>query len=383
MHEYLNALSPIRVYQMREADTRSIANFQMLAACMIQLNMDVYLYQHMVLLVDVTSDNIKYSFLVKQAESTEWVDMNHIPEECKDYRALYKKFKIVIPEVIHSFDCQEETEFICVLLDFSENDMWFYFYMSSKGEAVRKCFRNTLAIDTSNQIIKKSYFSKDDEIDEVIYNITKLNKNYYGKIENLKSAIEVYEKQIKMFPNIKMERSEISLEQVTEVEKAMGVIFSDELREWFTYIGNIEKNFVGYLMGLEILSINEMFEVWKEWREFDNDSELNESILYTSFPQDAIQLRYCHPQWIPIAHDFSGNYIGVDLVPYNMGRYGQVINFGRDEYHKVVFADTLCTFLEFLIANQNDMVMMRIGSEKIYINKENINPIDWMKSQVL
>ena len=62
-------------------------------------------------------------------------------------------------------------------------------------------------------------------------------------------------------------------------------------------------------------------------------------------PPDAIQKVYAHPQWIPLAKDFSGNNIAVDLCPGPRGTWGQVILFGRDCDTKYVVARSWASFL--------------------------------------
>jgi len=49
-----------------------------------------------------------------------------------------------------------------------------------------------------------------------------------------------------------------------------------------------------------------------------------------SQPPNAIQKAYVHPAWIPMARDWGGNNICVDLAPASNGKWGQVILMGRD-----------------------------------------------------
>lgn len=64
-----------------------------------------------------------------------------------------------------------------------------------------------------------------------------------------------------------------------------------------------------------------------------------------SRPPDTIQKVYAHPAWIPLAKDFSGNNIAVDLCPGPRGTWGQVILFGRDCETKYVVARSWASFL--------------------------------------
>ncbi|RAO68519.1 uncharacterized protein BHQ10_004531 [Talaromyces amestolkiae] len=64
-----------------------------------------------------------------------------------------------------------------------------------------------------------------------------------------------------------------------------------------------------------------------------------------SQPPRAIQKTYAHPGWIPLARDWGGNCIAVDLAPGPAGKWGQVIIFGRDYDCKYVVARSWAAFL--------------------------------------
>jgi cell wall assembly regulator SMI1 len=57
-----------------------------------------------------------------------------------------------------------------------------------------------------------------------------------------------------------------------------------------------------------------------------------------SQPPGAVQKAYAHPAWIPLARDWGGNYLAVDLAPGPNGQWGQIIIFGRDYDCKYVVA---------------------------------------------
>ncbi len=64
-----------------------------------------------------------------------------------------------------------------------------------------------------------------------------------------------------------------------------------------------------------------------------------------SQPPNAIQKVYAHPAWIPLARDWGGNNLAVDLAPGPAGKWGQVILFGRDYDCKYVIARSWSAFL--------------------------------------
>lgn len=110
----------------------------------------------------------------------------------------------------------------------------------------------------------------------------------------------------------------------------------------------------GLFYGMTFLSLQGAAEHWKEWQALrdrccaEETAGLNE--YATSVPADTIATVYSDPGWIPVAHDYGGNYLGVDLAPGPAGTVGQVINFGRDEDRKFVLAPSFDAFVERLLA---------------------------------
>lgn len=64
-----------------------------------------------------------------------------------------------------------------------------------------------------------------------------------------------------------------------------------------------------------------------------------------SQPPNAIQKAYVHPAWIPLARDWGGNNICVDLAPGPTGKWGQIIIMGRDYDCKYVVSRSWAAFL--------------------------------------
>lgn len=96
----------------------------------------------------------------------------------------------------------------------------------------------------------------------------------------------------------------------------------------------------GLFFGLALLSLEEVYEEWKFWREVDDDPatganpRLKERMK--SIPSGYIRCDYSNRGWIPLVTDRVGNYIGIDINPDEKGRPGQVIIFGREFDTKVV-----------------------------------------------
>ena len=72
-----------------------------------------------------------------------------------------------------------------------------------------------------------------------------------------------------------------------------------------------------------------------------------------SQPSGAIQKVYVHPAWIPLARDWGGNNLAVDLAPGPNGKWGQIILFGRDYDCKYVVARSWSAFLAIVADDLN------------------------------
>ena len=91
------------------------------------------------------------------------------------------------------------------------------------------------------------------------------------------------------------------------------------------------------------------------WREELSDRQ-------DSQPPGAVQRVYAHASWIPLARDWGGNNLAVDLAPGPAGKWGQVILFGRDYDCKYVVARSWAALLAMLADD--------ICSGKVQIDEE-------------
>lgn len=82
-----------------------------------------------------------------------------------------------------------------------------------------------------------------------------------------------------------------------------------------------------------------------------------------SQPPRAVQKAYAHPSWIPLARDWGGNNIAVDLAPGPAGKWGQVIIFGRDYDCKYVVARSWAAFIATLADD--------LTSPHVFVDEEN------------
>lgn len=137
----------------------------------------------------------------------------------------------------------------------------------------------------------------------------------------------------------------------------------------------------GIIFGCMLLDCEEIVQEWENWKKV-NQEYLTEPVNYKpstpvkalgggssssskppaqssqnplwrqdllakqdSQPAGAIQKVYAHPAWIPLARDWGGNNLAVDLAPGPTGKWGQVILFGRDYDCKYVVARSWSAFI--------------------------------------
>jgi cell wall assembly regulator SMI1 len=104
----------------------------------------------------------------------------------------------------------------------------------------------------------------------------------------------------------------------------------------------------GLLLGCSVLSLDDIKREMDIWDQVMRENpEFSEGWESKSFPPEFIQEVYCSPKgWVGLANDGCGNSFAVDLAPGTMGKFGQVIVFGRDYNDKCVVADSWTEFLD-------------------------------------
>lgn len=173
-----------------------------------------------------------------------------------------------------------------------------------------------------------------------------LFEKYFNIPSSHKKIMEKYHKLYDENGNRKPQRK----------KSAPRLVLNEELEEWFDNFETKKNSVQQLLCGMQLMDRTQMEAEWKSWREFDGDEVLNDKSCFSSHPIGAIKRLYSNPKWIPIAHDGSGNYIGVDLNSDKLGENGQVINFGRDENDKYVFASSISEFVELLNNKKDSLV---------------------------
>lgn len=179
-----------------------------------------------------------------------------------------------------------------------------------------------------------------------------------------------------------------TVNDVNMLEHELDCTLPQEVRESLQIHDGQERGGLptGVVFGCMMLDVEEIIQEWQQWRTV-NEAYLSEQRSYeipqaplkafagssssavpiaqaqpTSNPQwraelldkqdsqppNAIQKVYAHPAWIPLARDWGGNNIAIDLAPGPTGRWGQVILMGRDYDCKYVISRSWSAFLATL-----------------------------------
>ncbi len=138
-------------------------------------------------------------------------------------------------------------------------------------------------------------------------------------------------------------------EKLDAFERLIGFELPQAYRQLYLWHDGEEHDRWGHLYGLPLLPLEEAAAQWKAWNGVLADFGGNRyEIRAGAWPQGAVDPAYINPRWIPLTHDGSGNHIGIDFDPWPGGRIGQVILYGRDEDVKMVLAQSLGSFLEWI-----------------------------------
>ncbi|KAK3378017.1 hypothetical protein B0H63DRAFT_495707 [Podospora didyma] len=198
-----------------------------------------------------------------------------------------------------------------------------------------------------------------------------------------------------------------TLNDLNELEHQLDCSLPQDVRESLMIHDGQERggNPTGIIFGSMLLDCEEIVQEWDNWRKVNQEYLLETSVARPSVPskalggssqasssratpgspapsnssrnttwrQDlqerqasvppgAVQKAYAHPAWIPLARDWGGNNLAIDLAPGPKGTWGQVILFGRDYDTKYVVARSWAAFLA--------VVTDDLGSGRWFVDEE-------------
>jgi cell wall assembly regulator SMI1 len=156
--------------------------------------------------------------------------------------------------------------------------------------------------------------------------------------------------------------------EIGQLQMAIGHEFPKEF--WASYLihdGSDANS--GPIAGLPLMSLAEIRTTWESWVEIASydDDDLDEPCQ--SEPANAIQLKYAHAGWLPFCGD-SQNFVSIDFAPGKAGKFGQVINTGRDDEIRHVIADDIGGFFGF--------VARQFASGRISVIESEDEPPRWL-----
>jgi cell wall assembly regulator SMI1 len=131
-----------------------------------------------------------------------------------------------------------------------------------------------------------------------------------------------------------------------QLEQRVGRTFPEDFKASYR-IHNGSDDMAGILIGLPLMSLEEVGENWQGWADIgaDFDDDLNDSVY--SDPAGAVKLLYACEGWVPFVGG-SQHYVALDFTPGPTGTVGQVINSGRDDEIRHVIAPNVTAFFLFV-----------------------------------
>ncbi|MEV6429045.1 SMI1/KNR4 family protein [Nocardia sp. NPDC051463] len=138
-----------------------------------------------------------------------------------------------------------------------------------------------------------------------------------------------------------------SEQQIVAAERQLGVRLPEDVRALYRLIG-ADPNEMGLLGGYCLSSLS---TVVSDHRLMDSSADgalfsIADRVVFETHPPATVRRVLDSDRWIPIASDFARNNCVVDLDPASGGRYGQLLESGRD-FHgpPAFFADSVTAVL--------------------------------------
>jgi cell wall assembly regulator SMI1 len=172
--------------------------------------------------------------------------------------------------------------------------------------------------------------------------------------------------------------------EIKAAEEELNLTLPDDFKASLkVHDGQSESAETGLWFGFVPLPLDKILLEWRQWQEIADEigDEMQNSERNTSAPAGCIKCQYVNAKWIPLCHDYGGNFIGIDLDPGPKGVVGQIINFGADEDDKFIIAQSYGAFLQN-IADQLDADNFRLDEEGLNLKHPPVSHfIDGLRSQ--
>jgi cell wall assembly regulator SMI1 len=135
-------------------------------------------------------------------------------------------------------------------------------------------------------------------------------------------------------------------ESLGQFQAATGLIFPAELQVIYQANDGISNAF----FGLDLMPFSRIIAEWQSWKDIFDDWSLEDLIDNNHSDRNKTLGMYTNPYWIPFIDNISGNFFGIDLMPNQAGKIGQIISFGSDIEEITCVADNLNHLLALSIA---------------------------------
>lgn len=138
--------------------------------------------------------------------------------------------------------------------------------------------------------------------------------------------------------------------EIEDLELMIGSELPDDFKLLYSENNGEDESWFngGILCGMRMLTISQIKGEMKQLKEIEDNYNFNSKWKGESRPEGTIKLGAHYEKWIPVFTDNNGNFIGIDLTPDSKGKYGQVINFGTDEYDHFVISTSLSGFIKLI-----------------------------------
>ncbi len=169
-----------------------------------------------------------------------------------------------------------------------------------------------------------------------------------------------------------------SPEQLIKVENEIDLQLPQSFKDFYLiHNGQKDEGYFGLFYGVSLLPLEKIVDEWRVWIAIideygEEEMKGNFDDFQLSFMPDKLKAQYANKKWIPFAIIYDNCYLGLDFDPEANGKAGQVINFGREEEHKTVVADSFEEFIDWYISEleRGNSLIEEVDNRKYFIPKE-------------
>jgi cell wall assembly regulator SMI1 len=173
----------------------------------------------------------------------------------------------------------------------------------------------------------------------------------FRQLDGTKQTINLVETQrlwkaFKALTDLDNSSSGATAESFEQFQSTTGVIFPPELQVIYQANDGVPSAF----LGLDLMPLSRVIAEWQSWKNIFDDWSLEDLTGNNYSDRNKTLGMYTNPYWVPFIDNISGNFFGIDLMPNQAGKIGQIISFGADTDEITCIADNLNHLLALSIA---------------------------------